>query len=144
MVRIACLVVLLGVLAGIAVAVNPQGTSAQGGTMRGVPEAYVGSWVCQTFQPGYNLMLPNSGTMVTTPSSVIVQKFSLRADGTYETPSARGHYSYDPGTNSIAWLDGPHKALTKTELSKRKNGESSVGFVMNRRYYGCFKPKPRR
>ena len=112
--------------------------------MRSVPEQYVGSWVCQTLMPGYNLLLPNSTSMVTTPSTVIVQKFSLRADGTYKTANVTGHYSFDRATNAITWLDGPHKeALTRTRLGKRKNGASTVDFVLNRRYYGCFKAKPR-
>lgn len=144
MVRIMYLAVLFCAVAGIAVAVKPQGISAQGGTMKSVPEQYVGNWVCQTVMPGYNLLLPNSTSMVTTPSTVIVQKFSLRGDGTYETASAKGHYSFDPAKNAIMWLDGPHKqALTKTRLGKRKSGESSVDFILNQRYYGCFKPKPR-
>jgi hypothetical protein len=142
MVRFMCLVVLFTAVTGIAVAAKPQGTSVQCGTMRSVPEQYVGSWVCQTFRPGYNLFLPHSTNMATTPSTVIVQKFSLRADGIYETANAMGHYSFDPATNVITWLDGLHKeVLTQTRLGERKNGEASVGFVLNRRHYGCFKPK---
>jgi hypothetical protein len=142
MVRIMYLAFLFAAVTSVAVAAKPQGTSVQGGTVRSVPEQYVGSWVCQTFRPGYNLFLPHSTNIVTTPSTVIVQKFSLRADGTYETANAMGHYSFDPATNVIMWLDGPHKeALTQTRLGKRKNGEASVGFVLNRRHYGCFKSK---
>jgi hypothetical protein len=142
--KIMYLAVLLGTVATIAIAVKPQATTAQGGITRGVPEQYVGSWVCQSIMPGYNLMLPNSPTMVTTPSTVIVQKFSLQGDGTYQTPSAKGHYSFDPASSAIAWLDGPHKeALTKTRLGKSKKGEASVDFIANKRYYGCFQPKPK-
>jgi hypothetical protein len=119
------------------------------GTTKTVPEQFVGDWVCQTATPGYNLLLPSSDpsqpltNKATTPPMVVVQKFSLRADGTYETPNAVGHYSFDPAKSTLAWLDGPHKAVTKTELRKRDNGEPTMGFVANGRYYGCFKPKPR-
>jgi hypothetical protein len=144
MARTICLAALCSVAVGMALAAKPQEAAAQGGTAKGVPEPYVGSWVCQTFQPGYNLVMPHSATPVTTPSTVIVQKFSLRPDGTYETANVRGHYAFDPATNTIAWLDGPHKeALTQTRLGKSKKGESSIGFTSNRRHYGCFKPPPR-
>jgi len=119
-------------------------------TRRSVPEPFVGSWVCQTVTPGYNLLLPSSDpsqpltNKATTPSTVIVQKFSLRTDGTYETPHASGRYSFDSAKNALAWLDGPLKeTATQTQLGKRDDGAPKISFVQNRRYYGCFKPKPR-
>jgi hypothetical protein len=141
MVRTVFLAASLAVIANMAVGAQ--------GTTRGVPEPFVGDWVCQTATPGYNLLLPSSDpsqpltNKATTPPMVVVQKFSLRADGTYETPNAVGHYSFDPAKSTLAWLDGPHKAVTKTELGKRDDGAPKMGFVANGRYYGCFKPKAR-
>jgi hypothetical protein len=54
-----------------------------------VPDEYVGDWVCQTFTPGYNLVPPHADlsqpltNSVTTPATVQILKFSVRADGTY-------------------------------------------------------------
>ena len=116
-----------------------------------VPAEYAADWICQTFTPGYNIRLPSSDPSqpltgnATTPSTVAILKFSLKADGTYETPAEKGHYSYEATTKTITWLDGPHeKTLTKTELSHRSNGAPSIGLLRNNRYYGCFvsKPKP--
>lgn len=133
--------VLLGVVASI-----PAVASAQ----QGVPEQYAGNWVCQTFQPGYNVLPPNADlsqpmtSKLTTPSSVAVLKFSIRTDGTYEAPNTRGHYAFDPETKAITWLDGlHHQSFTKTQVGKRENGAPKMGFVLNKRYYGCFLSKPR-
>jgi hypothetical protein len=147
-----CHAALFGALtaASISAAAVPQGTSARAGTMRSVPEPYVGNWVCQSIRPGYNLVLPSSDpsqpqtNRATTASTVVVQKFSLRADGTYQTANAAGHYSFDPATHTILWLDGPQKdTFTQTQLGKRDDGESKISLTLNRRYYGCFKPKSR-
>ena len=65
----------LSAAAGFAIAAKPHGTTTQSATMRSVPEPYVGSWVCQTVTPGYNLLLPNSDpsqpltNKATTPST---------------------------------------------------------------------------
>ena len=115
----------------------------------GVPARYAGNWVCQTTMPGYNILLPSADpsqpltNKATTPSTVAVVKFSLSANGTYETAAAKGHYSFDSRTKTVTWLDGPHeKTVTKTELGERQNGAPTMGLVMNQRYYGCFMAKP--
>jgi hypothetical protein len=128
----------------LAVAVTQQAGSTDT-TAKGVARQYAGNWVCQTAMPGYNL-LPYGADMsqpmtnrLTTPGSVAVMKFSLRPDGTYDAPNAKGRYSLDPATKTVTWLDGPYKkALTETKAEKRKDGAPSLGFVMNGRYYGCF------
>jgi hypothetical protein len=142
MVRILVLAASFGSIASLAVGAQ--------GTARSVPEPFVGDWVCQSVAPGYNLLLPSSDpsqpqtNKATTPSMVIVQKFSLKADGTYATPSAVGHYAFDPAKSTVAWLDGPLKeTATETKLGKRKDGAPSISFIQNKRYYGCFNPKPR-
>ncbi len=72
----------------------------------------------------------------------MVHKFTLRADGTYEASNTKGTYSFDPSTKTVTWVDGPHHgALTKTKLGQRAKGAPTIGFVMNKRYYGCFMPK---
>ena len=74
----------------------------------------------------------------------MIMEFVLKADGTYEASNTKGHYSFDSATNAITWLDGPHqKSVTKTQIGKRENGAPKMGFVLNKRYYGCFMPKPR-
>lgn len=140
---------LLGAVVSIAPVASAQHGSTESEKKKGVPEEYAGNWVCQTFQPGYNILRPHADLSrphtdtMSTPSTVVVLKFSLRKDGTYEAPNAKGHYSFDSATKTITWLDGPHeKTMTKTELGKRENGAPKMGFVMNKRYYGCFKPKP--
>jgi hypothetical protein len=78
----------------------------------------------------------------TTPSTVVILKFSLSADGTYKTAAGRGHYTFDARTKALTWLDGPHeKRVTKTELGERENGAPKMGFTLNKRPYGCFMPK---
>lgn len=133
--------VLLGVVASV-----PAVASAQ----KGVPGEYAGNWVCQTSQPGYNILPPNADlsqpmrNKLTTPSSVAVMKFSIRTDGTYEAPNTKGHYAFDPETKAITWLDGlHHQTFTKTQVGKRESGAPKMGFVLNKRYYGCFLSKPR-
>lgn len=113
------------------------------------PGPYIGNWVCQSVRPGYNLTLPHSDpsqpltNKATTPATVIIQKFSLNPDGTYKTVQGAGRYHFDPATNRITWLDGPHKdALSKTEAGKRPDGASKISFTLNERYYGCYQPKP--
>lgn len=115
---------------------------------KGVPEPYAGKWICQTSMPGYNILLPSADpsqpqtNKTTTPPTVMLLKFSLKADGSYESADGKGHYSYNDTTKSITWLDGPHeKKMTKTQLSKRDNNAVKIGLVFNRRYYGCFMPK---
>jgi hypothetical protein len=119
----------------------------------GVPTEYAANWTCQTFMPGYNIRLPSSDPSqpltgnATTPSTVAILKFSLKADGTYETAEGKGQFAFDARTKTLTWLDGPHeKTLTKTELGRRDNGAPKIGFVRNERYYGCFvsTSKPRR
>jgi hypothetical protein len=79
---------------------------------------------------------------MTTPSTVAVLKLTLRPDGTYVAADGRGRFALDPSAKTIAWLDGPYRdALRKTQLGRRDNGAPTLGFVKDKRYYGCFKPK---
>jgi hypothetical protein len=150
MVRRFFILVLFGAVVSIAPVVKAQKGSAENQRAKGVPEQYAGNWVCQTYMPGYNILLPNADmsqpqtNKTTTPSTVAVLKLSLRTDGVYEASNAKGHYSFDPATKAITWLDGPHqKSVTKTQIGKRENGAPKMGFVLNKRYYGCFLSKPR-
>ena len=135
---------------GILAVVLTQQVASTDATAKGVAKQYAGNWVCQTAVSGYNV-LPYGADMsqpmtnrLTTPPSVAVLKFSLRTDGTYEAPNAKGRYSLDPATKAITWLDGPYRqAMTKTKAGQRDNGAPSLGFVMNNRYYGCFMPERR-
>jgi hypothetical protein len=137
----------LGAAIGLSLTVQIHDTDADATT--GVPDRYQGRWVCQTARPGYNLVPPHadpsrpaSSTLIT-PPTVAVHTFTLRADGTYEASNVKGTYAFDPATTTVRWLGGPHQgALTKTELGQRENGAPKIGFVLNRRYYGCFLPKP--
>ncbi|HKE83668.1 MAG TPA: hypothetical protein VKB50_07940 [Vicinamibacterales bacterium] len=132
-----------------AIPIGAESTPAAGQQPRAVPQQYVGSWVCQTTRPGYNLLLPSSDpsqpltNKATTAATVVVQKLALKGDGTYEADSGSGHYAYDPAAKSITWLDGPHRgALTKTEVgTRRSDGAPSISFVLKQSYYGCFQPK---
>jgi len=150
MVRPYLILFLFGAAVSIASLVNPQkGNTGQ--KAKGVPEQYAGNWVCQTSMPGYNLLPPNADlsrpatSRITTPPTVAVLKLSLKSDGSYEALNAKGHYAFDSETKSISWLDGPNqKTITKTELSKRKNGDPAMGFIFNKRYYGCYMPKSQR
>ena len=114
------------------------------GQNRSVPETYAGAWVCQTAVAGYNIRPPHAEqsqpqtNTMSTPPTVAVRKFSLAVDGTYETAQGKGRYSYDAATQTLSWLDGPHQAFTRTQLGKRDNGAPRIGFVADRRYYGCF------
>ena len=144
------MLVLFGAVVGIATAADAQTGSAENQRPKGVPEQYAGNWVCQTFMPGYNILLPGADmsqpqtNKTTTPGTVAVLKFSLKTGGVYEASNAKGHYSFDPATKAITWLDGPHqKSITKIQIGKRENGAPKMGFVLNKRYYGCFMSKPR-
>jgi len=150
MVRRFFILVLFGAVVSIAPVIKAQKGSAENQRAKGVPEQFAGNWVCQTYMPGYNILLPNADmsqpqtNKTTTPSTVAVLKLSLRTDGVYEASNAKGHYSFDPATKAITWLDGPHqKSVTKTQIGKRENGAPKMGFVLNKRYYGCFLSKPR-
>jgi hypothetical protein len=150
MVRQFFMLVLLSVVINTAPITKAQKGSTQNQPAKGVPEQYAGDWVCQTYQPGYNIQRPHADPSqpqtdkMSTPSTVVVLKFALRMDGVYEASNAKGHYSFDPATKAINWLDGPHqKVITKTQIGKRENGAPKIGFILNKRYYGCFRPKPR-
>jgi hypothetical protein len=118
---------------------------------RAVPKEYTGDWVCQTFAPGYNLLLPHADlsqpqtNTVTTPSTVRIMKFSMRSDGTYTSPAAQGHYSFDPSTRGIAWLDGPHQTtMSQTQIGRRDNGAPKMEFLFDKRRFGCYIAAPKR
>jgi hypothetical protein len=82
---------------------------------------------------------------MTTPSTVAVLKLTLRADGTYVAADGSGRFALDGAAKTITWLDGPYRgALTKTQVGRRDNGAPKLGFVKDKRYYGCFKPDQRR
>jgi hypothetical protein len=135
--------------AAIGLAPTAQSQAGLASPTNGVPPRYAGSWVCQSAQPGYNITPPHADpsrpatSTLRTPPTVVVHKFTLGTDGTYEASNARGTYSFDPATKAITWLAGPHLGtVTKTELSQRANGAPSIGFVLSNRYYGCFMPQP--
>jgi hypothetical protein len=100
--------------------------------------------------PGYNVRPPHADPSrpltdkLTTPPSVQILKFSLSTDGTYESVGTKGRYAFDAATNAITWIDGSHATgFSKTQLGRRDNGAPKMGFVLNKRYYGCFKPARR-
>lgn len=139
----------VGIAAGLSAVTGARTTAQQPGS-QSAPGRYIGNWVCQSVRPGYNLLLPSSDpsqpltNKATTPATAIIQKFSLNPDGTYETAKGVGRYRFDPATDRIVWLDGPHKGtLSKTEAGKRPDGASKISFTLNERYYGCYQPKPR-
>jgi len=144
------ILILFGAVVSVAPLTKAQKGDAENQRAKGVPEQYAGNWVCQTYMPGYNILLPNADmsqpqtNKASAPSTVAVLKFSLKTDGVYEASNAKGHYSFDPATKAITWLDGPHqKSITKIQIGKRENGAPKMGFVLNKRYYGCFMSKPR-
>jgi hypothetical protein len=115
-----------------------------------VPDEYVGDWVCQTFTPGYNIVPPHADlsqpqtNRATTPATVQILKFSVRADGTYSTPNATGRYSFNQATGAVTWIDGPHQStLTQTQLGKCDNGAPKMEFLSGKRRYGCFSTRRR-
>jgi hypothetical protein len=127
--------------------VNPQ-KSVDDPAAKGVPDPYAGNWICQTAVPGYNILPPHADpsqpatNKMSTPPTTVVVKFSLKTDGTYTAQNSKGHYSFDSATKQIAWLDGPHqKTFSKTQIGKRDNGAPKLGFVMGKRYYGCYLKK---
>jgi len=150
MVRRFFMLVLFGAVVSIAFVAKAQKGSTENQRIKGIPEQYAGNWVCQTSQPGYDIVRPHADlsqpqtNRMSTPSTVMIMKFVLKADGTYEASNTKGHYSFDSATNAITWLDGPHqKVITKTQIGKRENGAPKIEFVLNDRYYGCFMPRPK-
>jgi hypothetical protein len=137
-------VMFCGAICIAALAVQAQTTSTTQ-QVTGVPSDYAGNWVCQTSTPGYNVRPPHADpsqpltNQITTPPSVQIVKFRMRMDGTYEAAGTVGHYVFDRATNEIRWIDGPHQqAFSRTQLGRRDNGAARMGFVFNKRYYGCF------
>ena len=114
----------------------------------GVPTEYAGDWVCQSAVAGYNLAVPvapgqapSTQRMTTLPSTVVI-KFTLDADGTYRAANAAGHYVFQAADKSISWVDGLHRErFSNTKLARRPNGEPSLSFTANQRYYGCYLAK---
>ena len=139
---------LLGGGLGIPPVVPSRGAEPVTGRTSAVEAEYRGDWVCQTFMPGYNIRPPSADASqpltnhMTTPSTVVVLKLALGTDGTYVTADGSGRYALDPAAKTITWLDGPYReALMKTQLGRRDNGAPTLGFVKDKRYYGCFKPE---
>jgi len=139
---------LLGAGLGIPPAVSSHGAEPVAGRTSAVEAEYTGDWVCQTFMPGYNIRPPSADASqpltnhMTTPSTVAVLKLTLRTDGTYVTADSSGRYALDPAAKTVTWLDGPYReALMKTQLGRRDNGAPTLGFVKDKRYWGCFKPE---
>ena len=141
---------LVGAGLGILPVVTPPGAGPAAGAPSGVATEYAGDWVCQAVRPGYNIRPPHADTsqpltnQMTTPSTVVVLKLTLRPDGTYKAADGTGRFALDPAARTITWLDGPYRtALTKTQVGRRDNGAPKLGFVKDKRYYGCFKPQPK-
>jgi len=133
------LVVALLLVAGLGIILPSQGA---------VEAEYTGDWVCPTFRPGYNIRPPSADASqpltnhMTTPSTVAVLKLTLRPDGTYVAAGGGGRFALDPAAKTITWLDGPYRdTVRKTQLGRRDNGAPKLGFVKDKRYYGCFKPE---
>jgi hypothetical protein len=125
----AWLVVGLVLVAGLGIlpAVPSQGAGP-------VEAEYTGDWVCQAIRPGYNIRPPSADASqpltnhMTTPSTVVVLKLTLRTDGTYVAADGHGRFALDPAAKTIAWLDGPYRdALRKTQLGRR--GETRADAV---------------
>lgn len=113
-----------------------------------VPAEYAGDWVCQSAVAGYNLPVPvvpgqaPSTQRMTTPPSMVVIKFTLAEDGTYQAANATGHYSFHAADKGISWVDGLHREqFSNTKLSRRSDGAPSLSFTANQRYYGCYLSK---
>ena len=139
------LVVGLLLVAGVGIL---RAVPSQVGGTPGVVEEYTGDWVCQALRPGYNIRPPSADPSqpltnhMTTPSTVDVLKLTLRTDGTYVAAGGGGRFVLNPAAKTVTWLDGPYRdALTKTQLRRRDNGTPALGFVKDKRYYGCFKPE---
>ena len=137
----------------ISAAVHAQDRVATDSVERrsGVPTEYTGDWVCQSAVAGYNLPVPvapgqaPSTQRMTTPPSTVVIKFTLDADGTYRAANAAGHYAFHAADKSISWVDGLHRErFFNTKLARRSNGEPSLSFTANQRYYGCYLAKAQR
>lgn len=133
---------------GVLRAVPSQAAGPVAGTTSGLEAEYTGDWICQALRPGYNIRPPSADAsqpltnQMVTPSTVVVLKLTLRTDGTYMAADGGGRFALDPAARSIAWLDGPYRdALSKTQLGRRNNGAPTLGFVKDKRYYGCFKPE---
>jgi hypothetical protein len=141
-----------GLLLGAGFGTLPVQAAGPAARTTNVVEAeYTGDWVCQTFRPGYNIRPPSADASqpltnhMTTPSTVTVLKLTLRTDGTYMAADGSGRFALDPAARTITWLDGPYRgALTKTQVGHRDNGAPKLGFVKDKRYYGCFKPDRQR
>ncbi len=145
------ILILAGAAFAIVPPIHPQQEMTGNQRSKGVPDEYAGNWVCQTSMPGYNIFPPDADQSqpqagkMTTPPTVAILKLSLSTDATYQASNAKGHYSFDAATKSITWLDGPHqKTITKTQLGNRKDGAPKIGFILNKRYYGCFMPQVQR
>ena len=143
------LLVRLLLVAGLGILLaEPSQGAGPAGTTRVVEAEYTGDWVCQALRPGYNIRPPSADASqpltnnMTTPSTVTVLKLTLRTDRTYVAADGGGRFALDPAAKTITWLDGPYRdALTKTQLGRRDNGAPTLGFVKDKRYFGCFKPE---
>ena len=119
-------------------------------TAKGVAKQYAGDWICRSVRPGLTTQpwIGDPSSRRSTPTRLWELRFTLRPDGTYHAPDAKGRYSLDPATKAVTWLDGPYKkALTETQAEKGSDGKPSMGLVKDGAYYGCFLaelPKPAR
>ena len=139
---------LIGQLVVAGLGILSAGPSQGAGPASPGEAEYIGDWVCQAFRPGYNIRPPSADAsqpltnQMTTPSTVVVLKLTLRTDGTYVVADGRGRFTLDPSAKTIAWLDGPYRdALRKTQLGRRESGAPTLGLVKDKRYYWCFKPE---
>jgi hypothetical protein len=149
-VRLVSILIVAGVMSATASIGVTQTQRAVSEPATEVPPEYLGNWICQSVVPGYDLRPPHADTSqpltnrMTTAPSVQILKFSLLTDGTYESGGAKGRYAFDSAKNAINWLDGSHAStFSKTEIGRRDDGALKMGLLFNKRYYGCFKPKPR-
>ena len=126
---------------GLLAVVMTQRVASTDTTAKGLAKQYAGDWICRSVRPGLTTQpwIGDPSSRRSTPTRLWELRFSLRADGTYQAPDAKGRYSLDPATKAITWLDGPYKkALTETQTEKRKDGTPSMGLVKDGAYYGCF------
>jgi len=78
------ILILFGAVVSVAPLTKAQKGDAENQRAKGVPEQYAGNWVCQTYMPGYNILLPNADmsqpqtNKASAPSTVAVLKLSLK------------------------------------------------------------------
>jgi hypothetical protein len=148
-VKLVCILVVAGAIC-TTTSIGVTQAQRDGEPASGIPPEYLGDWICQSVVPGYDVRPPHADSSqpltnrLTTTPSVQILKFSLMTDGTYESADAKGRFAFDSAANAITWLDGSYAStMSKAELGRRDSGAPKMGLLLDKRYYGCFKPKPR-